>query len=600
MRMPHRIYFWLPGAFCLLTALLSAAPAEDAVRPAVTADIQQQVQSPAPAATDDDDGIAPDADPQAAAASYAARAAVQARLDALPAEIADEALRARVAEQLKEALAQWQAANQAAEQFVRRKQTIDASAARLQAIQGEIEALRTKAAVPPEADAAHSLVDLETELRELDLNLPEWNKQLAQRIARIDSQGQRLSESRQAAEEAQARLAEKLPPVADNIPPELKAAVGEYRTARNRADHEIVSNSDYFRNIQEPLAQLDTAERDLLSRRIEYAKGRREQLSTHIADKRRAEAEVLRRESEMAAARSLEALPPSFREIAEENRELSALLDQVLEKEKGRGQFLQTTNEYVHSLQADFDRIRERLESGDGGQALGSYLWAKRRSLQREAYQAGQNRQKLATEAAAPGLTLTSLDEMRRRIPRLEQELAAFAGDASVAALTPARRGLLLERARTLLDNHAKLVSSLTESASRQASSLIDMETADRELRRISGRYAALVDRYVLHLPGTPPLWRIPFADTIREALAELAGLNLWRNVTGALLGGLLRSPWLILFLVIAVIPIVVRRGLAGWLKALNIAARTRRWRALPKGSSGAPARRSCAPIRRP
>lgn len=386
---PPVVLSWTLGMALLFAAVASISSAQDAAQPTASpAAPASETTAPAQPAstTDDDDDIGPDSDPQAAAAGYAARAAAQARLDALPAEIADEALRARVAEQWKEALTQWQAANQAAEQFIRRRKTIDGSAARLQSIQGEIEALRTKAAAAPEADASHSLVDLETELRELDLNLPEWNKLLGQRIARIDSQGQRLSESRQAAEEAQARLAEKVPPIPDNLPHELRAAIREARTAHRRADHEIVSNSDYFRNIQEPLAQLDAAERDLLSRRIEYVKTRREQLSTHIADKRRAEAEALRRESEIAARRSLEALPPSFREIAEENRELSSTLDQVLEKEKERAKFLQVTNEYVHSLQSDYDRIRERLESGDAGQTLGSYLWAKRRGLQREVY----------------------------------------------------------------------------------------------------------------------------------------------------------------------------------------------------------------------
>lgn len=155
-----------------------------------------------------------------------------------------------------------------------------------------------------------------------------------------------------------------------------------------------------------------------------------------------------------------------------------------------------------------------------------------------------------------PGLALGTLDELRRRLPRLEQELAALSGEPSVAALLPAVREELLERARTLLDNHSKLVGSLTESASRQASSLIDMETADRELRRISGRYTALV-------------------GTIREALAELAGLNLWRNVLDALFYGLIRSPWLVLFLLLAAAPFIVMRGLGGWIRSRNIAART-------------------------
>lgn len=575
--------FALPigSVFLLLLALISTSPAQDTTQaagvpaPAATTTVTDSPAPSQPQSAVDDDDIGMDIDPQTASVAYASRAAAaQARLDALPAEIADEALRSRVAEQWKEAAIQWQRASQAADQFARRKQTIDGSAARIQAIQGEIEALRAKAAAP-DADASHSLVDLETELRDLDLNLPEWNKQLGQRVARIESQAQRLSESRQAADEAQARLAEKAQPVPDNLPAELKAAVREARAAQRRADREIVSGSDYFRNIQEPLAQLDAAERDLLSRRVEYGKARREQLSTHIADKRRAEAEALRRESESAVGRFLELLPPSFLETAEENRELSAILDKVLEKEKERGAFLQATNDYIHTLQTDYDRIRERLESGGGDQALGSYLWAKRRSLQREAYQAGQNRDRLAMEAVIPGLTLGRLDEIRRRIPRLEQELTTLADEPAIAALPPATRRDFLERARTLLDNHTKLVGSLSESISRQAASLIDMETANKELRRISARYAALVDRYVLHLPGSPPLWRIPLLDTVRDALGELAGLNLWRNTLGALLRGLLHSPWLLLFLLLSIAPTAVLRSLAVRFKSLNLAART-------------------------
>jgi Small-conductance mechanosensitive channel len=567
---PGSIIAILFAVVLTLSSFVSAVRAEEgSLAPAATTDAAQSHSSQS---TDDD--VSTESDPQAAAASYAAHAAVaQARLDSLPAEIADEALRARVAERWKEALTQWQAASQAVEQFIRRKQTIDGSAARLQAIQGEIEALRTKAAATS-ADASHSLVDLETELRELDVNIPEWTKLLGQRVQRIESQAQRLSESRQAADEAQSRLAEKLPPIAENLPVELRAAIREARTAHSRADHEIVSGSEYFRNIQEPLAQLDAAERDLLSRRIEYGKTRREQLSTYITEKRRTESESLRRESESAAARFLGALPPSFREIAEENRELSATLDQVLEKEKERSTFLQTTNQYIHGLQSDYERIKERLESGGGGQALGSYLWAKRRSLQREAYRVSQNRDKLTANTQLYGLSLGSLDELRRRIPRLEQELAAFS-DESADTVSPESRKDLLERARTLLDNHARLVSSLSDAVSRQAASLIDMETTNKELRRISGRYAALVDRYVLHLPGSPPLWRIPVVDTIHDAVGEMAGLNLWRNTLSALLQGMLRSPWLILILLISIAPTAVLRALAKQFKSFNFAART-------------------------
>lgn len=542
--------------------------------PATTSSATAGQTAPVAAAPDHEDDTIPDADPAAAAAAYAARvAAAQSRVDALPADIPDEALRARVAEQWRDALAGWQAAAQASEQYARRRQTMEGSVARLQAINGEIEAIRNKPAAT-DADANHSIADLEAEQRELDLNLPEWTKQLNARVARMDSQTQRLSESRQAAEAAQSRLAEKAAPIPADTPPELKAAIEEARAAHRRADHEIVSGSDYFRNIQEPLAQLDAAERDLLSRRIEAGKARRDQLSALIAERRRGEADSLRRESEAAAARFLGALPESFRSVAAENRDLSAILDKYLEREKERTAYIQSVSEYNQSLQTDYERIRAQLESGGGGQALGSYLWAKRRSLQRDAYQAGQNREKFAA-AAVPGFTQANLDELRRRIPRLEQELTAFAANPEVLAMPERTRGELLDRARTLLDNHTKIASSLSESAQRQSAAVIDMDAANKELEQLSARYTSLVDRYVLHLPGSPPLWRISFADTFREAWKDLSSVDLWRSTGDALLRGLLRSPWLLLFLLVAIAPTAVLRTLSVWFKSANIGART-------------------------
>lgn len=518
----------------------------------------------------DDDEISSDTDPRISIDHYNTKAAAaQNCLEALPSEISDEALRNRVAEQWKEAQVQWQKAAQAADQLVRRKQVIDGSTARLQAIQTEIEAIRTRAA--SQEELSDSIFDLETELRELDLNLPEWSKQLGQRSARIDSQADRLAESRKAADAAQARLSEKDEPIPESLPSELKTAMREARVALRRADHEIVASSDYYRNIQEPLTQLDVAERDLLSRRIESAKIRRELLASSIADKRREEAEALRRESDTAAARFLDSLPPVFRDIAEENRELSSTLDHVLEAEKERSHYLQVASGYIQALQLDYDRIHEQLKSGGSGQALGSYLWSKRGNLQREVYQAGQNRDKIASAAAIPGLSFGYLDELRRRIPKLERELASFTTSEAMASLAPSIREDLLERARKLLDNHTKLVAGLTESSARQAASLVDMDTTNNELRRISGRYSSLVERHVLQLPGSPPLWNIPIASTARAVWNTLFGSGLIRNTFVTLFAGLLYTPHLILLFIFAIAPRAVLGVVKKW---LNISAR--------------------------
>lgn len=519
---------------------------------------------------DDENALYSGSDPQAAIAAYSARAAAaQSRLDALAADISDEALRGRVAEQWKEAQTQWQAASQAADQLARRRQIVDGSAARLQTIQQEIDDIRSKTAQPD--DPSRPIADLESELRELDLNLPEWTKQLGQRTARIDSQATRLAELRSAADAAQARLSEKDSPFQDNLPSELKTALQEARIARRNADHEIVAGSDYFRNIQEPLTQLDIAERDLLSRRIEYGKTRREQLAAAIADKRRAEADALRRESDAAATRFLESLPPSFRELAKENLELSDVLDQVLETEKERSHFLQGASTYIQGLQADYDRISEQLDSGGGNQVLGSYLWAKRGSLQREVYQSGQTRERIAAAAAIPGLSFSYLDELRRRIPTLEKELDALGSGDAFSQLSSGIRAELGERARKLLDNHVKLVSGLTESASRQAASLIDMDATNKELRRISSRYSSLVERHVLQLPGSPPIWDITIGQTIHAALRELSGKALFRNTFATMLSGFLETPLFFLFLILTVTPRAVLAALKRW---FNVSAR--------------------------
>ncbi len=539
--------------------------------PAEQAAAEQPAPQPAADGADEEDDDT--ADPKDAAARYAARAAaVQTRMDSLATEVPDETLRARVLEQLKDALAQWQAATQAAEQYARRRQTVEGASARIRAIQEEIGTIRDKAGAAAADDDARPLADLEAELRDLDTNLPEWNKQLDQRTSRIDTQTQRLADSRKAADEAQTRLAAKQPPVPDNLPPELNTAVREARNAHLRADREIIANSDYFRNIQEPVAQLDSAERDLLTRRIEAARARRDVLSNAIADKRREEADTLRRESEAAAARVLEFLPPVFSDVAKENSELSSTLDAFLGQEKNRATALQTATDYNQTLQTDYERIREQVENGNSGQALGSYLWAKRRALQRETYQADQALAAFSS-AAVPGFSLGTIDELRRRIPRLDQELSAFSSSKETAALPPARRNELIDQARQLLDNHSRLVTGLAECVQRRSASLIDLDSANKELHRIVGRYGSLVNRHVLQLPGSPPLWEISFVQTFRETLPDLMSVNLWKGVGETLVFGLLRSPWLLFFLLLAALPRVVGRILAGWLARFNISS---------------------------
>ncbi len=515
--------------------------------------------------------------------SYAERAAAaQARLEAIPKEIEDEALRAKVAEQWKEALAGWQAAQQASEQLARRRKTVDGAPARLQAIEGEDQALRRRAAAPEEADAGHSLADLEAELRELDVDLPDLNKLLNERVSRHEAQSQRLAESRKNAEAAQARLAAKPEPLSDDLPEVLKTALREAQSARRRADNEIVANSDYYRNVQEPLAQLDNAERTLLSHRIEYGKARREHLARIIADKRRADADRLRRESEAAAARVLDALPPDFRAVAAENDELSKTLNQILTYENRRTAYLQTADANVDTLQKDYERIREQLESGGGGRTLGTYLWAKRRSLQRDVYQSRKDRESLLG-GNIMGLSLASLDELRRTVPRLEKELAAFAARPDVAARSEVERNEVIGQARKILDYHAKLVASLSDAVSRHAAALIDLDSSGKELQRISRQYTALAERYVLELPGSPPLWRISLRDVLKGVWRDSAGTSLWRDTGAAFVSGLVASPWLLVMLAAAFAPGFLAR-LLGKLKWFKILARHAPLAGSPRG----------------
>ncbi len=536
----------------------------------------------APAAAPTLDGEAHPAS-QARGQSYADRAAAaQAHLDALPKEIEDEALRAKVAEQWKEALVCWQAAQQASEQLARRRKTIDGAPARLQAIEGEDQALRKRAASPEAADAGHSLADLEAELRELDVSLPELNKQLSERVSRNESQGQRLAESRKNAEAAQARLAAKPDPIPEDIPEELKTALREAQSARRRADNEIVANSEYYRNIQEPLAQLDNAERTLLSHRVEFGKSRREHLAKLIAEKRREEADRLRRESEAAAARVLGALPDDFREVAAENDELTKTLNQILAYENRRNTYLQTADENVDTLHKDYERIREQLESGGGGRNLGTYLWAKRRSLQRDVYQARKDRESLLG-GNIMGLSLASLDELRRTVPRLEKELAAFSARPDVAARSEAERNEIIGQARKILDYHAKLVASLSDAVSRHAAALIDLDSSGKELQRISRQYTALAERYVLELPGSPPLWRISLPNVLKGVGRDIAGTNLWRETGVAFISGLLTSPWLLVLLAAAFAPGFLAR-LLGKLKWFRNIARHAPLAGSPRG----------------
>jgi potassium efflux system protein len=522
----------------------------------------------------DTDGIDTDGDPEVAVAGYAAKAAAaQAHIDAVSGEIADEALRKRVAEQWKEAVAQWQKAGQAAEQFGRRRQLVEGASTRIQAIQAESEALRNRAAAV-EPGAERSLADLEADLRELDHNLPQWTKQLAQRVARMELHAERLTEARKDAEEAQARLDEKDPTVAESAPAELKAAIREAHNARRRADQEVIADNDYFKSIQDTVLQLDSAERDLLTRQIDFGKVRREWLSEQIAAKRHDEAEVLRRESETAVTNVLDALPVSFQEIAKENREYSEILDQYRRYEQKCSLYLQNRNEYIRNIQADFNRIREQLESGSDGQELGSYLWAKRRGLQREAYEAAMNGG-VSSEADLPCLTLGRLDEMRRRIPRLEQELATVLKQSYFTAFPEKKRGELLDQARKILDYNVKLVDSLSESVSHRSAVLIDIEATNKELTRISAKYADLADRHIMRLPGTPPLWNVPLVDTVAESWNSLAHLYVWRNAAKTLFTGLNRSPWQLLFLLLAVVPALVVHILTKRTKFFNLSAHT-------------------------
>lgn len=435
------------------------------------------------------------------------RQAALAQLEAAGAQL-------REAAELRERLARLRA--EAAEQPGRMDEL------RAQLAQDREQALAEWAArLPPDADgetlervleqerAALSGLGLEIEAASADLALAV--SQPAQALGAITALRRR-----------QETLAIPLPP-SEGEPPavaEVRRLQRASELARVQAELELRLAEQETATQRQRLAELRIRElrqqQALVQRRIDF-------LQARIADLGRGEIEALIKRLADQAAAGAGLRGPAAR-IATENGQLgSELLEQIgqlaLDREALAG-YEQGRDRAAATLRDS----RTRLELGGASEAVGRWLWSERRRLESPA-RLRQRLEGARSTLAELRLRLIMLTEQQRELLDPEAAAAALAESARLQTDDDREREVALEALKPLLEDRGRLFAQLEPLLQRR---IVALEQAERALQeQLDATLVAqqLLDRYLLWTPSHAPIGLDWFAR-VPEGLQDLGKLS--------------------------------------------------------------------------
>ena len=314
--------------------------------------------------------------------------------------------------------------------------------------------------------------------------------------------------------------------------------------------------------LYEATARLMTARRDLAARVEIEATRRLEARKKLLASALRIEAE------KQAAAARLAALnaEPELQELANRNSELTRINQETVAQLESATRESDATNSQMELLKADFETLTQRAEAAQFTHAIGVLLRSHRTTLPSLDRFRGRI---AARQPTISDLNLQHLDleRERRALVDLEAAVALAMPDITAESASPDE---VQEQVKRLLTVQRDVLSSLTQNISNLLSTLVALDSSERQLIDEVYRQSDYIAEHVLWVRSTTAISRSDISG-VSAALDRLSSAMSLKSVGSVLLSDAAARPltWLVC-LVMLVLLVVSRSRMRAQLREIG------------------------------
>lgn len=346
----------------------------------------------------------------------------------------------------------------------------------------------------------HELVSARAELKVQQEYLAEIQSELQKRSSRAEAIPRELVEARHKQSEAHIALQ------ADANSEEALVANARRLLARARlaaadAQTSALQTEQARYQAREELLPLG---RQLMSLRVDETQASIANLEARLAELRKAEASATARELKRAEQETLTS-HPLVRRVAAENTSITATMNlgKVVELQDRAQEQLRDLREQVEQTSTTFNNLRFKFESVGYSDALGVLLRRQRRELP------NLRRHREQVESLDASLANTNLDLLET-----QDRLNALANpDAIARSLVASEMDTSTTESRSIRSEISQLLQArrdylgkLADAYEKLIQTLLELNTAEKELVQSSADFKAFIDERIFWLPSTDRL----------------------------------------------------------------------------------------------
>ncbi len=426
----------------------------------------------------------------------------------------DDALKASIKQLYQQATSALEATAKAAKDAARFEQMTQDAPASLRETAAALNAIPKQ---PRPIDSALTLPQLQQRLAEVDAEILRHRETLAKLNGDVSARQVRQREVPGELEAARGQLDDIKKQLTTAAPANENALLTKARGIHLRTQSALLAAKTSALEKELPAyaatAELLPKQRDLAGEQLSLAEATKKLLAARIDELRRSDV----RSQVDEALQGVKDAPQQLRSIAERTLDYVRKNQAMLQNLKGTADDRAETERELNSVDQEFQRTREKVDSVGLTDTLGILLRARRADLLavRSEHEPDRSRRSKVRELH---LTLLQLEDVRTDMTQLDQvtteTLEDLKLDVNDRALQTAARGLL-KKQRDALD-------SLLQNQRDYFESLVALDNAERELVQLIDEFASYIDGWILWVRSVPPL----SLNDLRDALTALQWLS--------------------------------------------------------------------------
>lgn len=313
--------------------------------------------------------------------------------------------------------------------------------------------------------------------------------------------------------------------------------------------------------------ELLAARRNLAARETSRAQARIKSLQEAVNIKRHSEAERL--ESETARLELEYAdKPPLLRKLVKKNAELSENQTNLSRRLARISVINGKTEAHLKRIKQDFDTAKHKLDIAGLSPALQHILQNQRRTLPEIAgYQ--RDSKKRQQELIEVSLTQLRIDESRRTLDRFDEVVQTLLNEETNPKLSQDQAKAIDKEVRQLLWDRQGILTKLSNTHTKYARMLGDLDFNQRQVIDTAQQYAAFLDQRLFWIPSAQPISGSTIID-LALGVAWITSPTMWVGTGQALLDDASSAPGVYLTaLLVFVALLIIRQKLHAYLDSI-------------------------------